>query len=515
MNEKLKIGFDTEKVVLALTRAIDEIETSTQVSEFGFVKAISNGIATIIGMSKVSLDEVVEFQNGSIGIVRELKKNEVKAVLFNNVDEVKEGHRVLRKMTDLKIPVSKKIIGRVLNVFGEPIDDLGPILHGEDLEYVPVESEAPRLSEREPVSEPLITGTIAIDSMIPIGLGQRELILGDMQTGKTSLAVNAIINQKNRQKGPIYCFYVSVGQKMDKVIEVYNMLKESGAMQYTTIIVSSASDSAHTQFISPYAGCSMSEFFMRKGCDCLIVYDDLSKHAVAHREISRLLGRPAGRDAFPADAFYVHARLLERSARLNKGAGGGSMTALPIIETQESDISGYIPTNVISITDGQVFLDQREFDTQQRPAIDVGLSVSRIGSAAQADVTKMVSRSMRVELAQYKELVRLLQYSGGDLDRTQIRILQKGKQTKALILQDVDEVYSLQEQAVLAIGAHNGIFDKVLEDRKKIRMVKKNFLEVVAKECNKIMERLSSYGSISDKDLEILKNLAHKFGEEV
>lgn len=512
MNNNLKVNFDVTKTLTTLDQLVQDLEISTKVSQCGYVHSISDGIATVKGIASVELDEVVEFEGGIVGIVRELKQYEVKVVLFDGAYQVSQGSKVFRKNVDLRIPVSSSIIGRVLNIFGEPLDSLGAIV-SDDTEYLSVERAAPRLSERHPVSKPLTTGTIAIDSMIPIGLGQRELILGDMQTGKTSIALNAIISQKYRTSKPVYCFYVAIGQKMDSVLSVYNTLKDVGAMEYTTIIAASASNSAHTQFIAPYAGCTMAEFFMYKGHDTLIVYDDLSKHAVAHREISRLLGRPAGRDAFPADSFYIHARLLERAASLSKNLGGGTMTALPIVETQEGDISSYIATNVISITDGQVFLDRKEFDNQQRPAIDVGLSVSRIGSTAQAEVTKTVSRSMKAELAQYTDLARFLQFTGSDLDKTQERILKKGKQTKFLILQDVDEIYSLQEQVILCIGAHNGIFSNLTADQKQIRAIKKLFLEIVYRDCPKIIETLNFSNELSERDMATLKRLAEKFSE--
>ena len=494
---------DLPNAAEALSKALDLFQSETRIAEYGTVQSIKNGIAIVNGLSEVGLNEVVEFENGITGIVREFESRSAKVVLFNDADTIAQGSKVTRKYTELLVPVGKGILGRVIDPFGNAIDGLGDIQG--DLYNLPIENKAPRLSERKPVSIPLATGTIAIDFIIPIGLGQRELILGDMQTGKTTLALNAIINQKGRQK-PIYCFYIAVGQKADKTIQVYNTLKEAGAMSYTTIVSTTASDSAHTQFIAPYAGCAMAEYFMREGHDTLIVYDDLWRHAVAYREISRLLGRPAGRDAFPADSFYIHARLLERSACLS---GGGSMTALPIMETQDGDISSYIATNVISITDGQIFLDRNEFDAQQRPAIDIGLSVSRVGSAAQLDMTKKVSLGMKSEIAQYKDLKNFLSFTSTELDPTQERILRKGEYTSALIRQEVDEVYSLVDEVLLAIGSHNGIFSR--SNGKKLVHVKKAFLEDAHKSYKSIIETLKTSKTLSDADRKALTDFAAKW----
>jgi len=491
---------DLKNASEALNKALDDFGQEIGVSEFGTVQSAKDGIVKIKGLSQVGLNEVVEFKDGIIGRVLEFKSNLVTAVLFNNAEMVQEGDKVKRTHTELKVPVGQGILGRVIDPFGNPIDGLGS-LEGS-VSYAPIEGKAPRLSERKPVSVPLATSTIAVDFMIPIGLGQRELIAGDMQTGKTTLALNAIINQKSRKK-PIYCFYVAIGQKTDKTIEVYNVLKEAGAMEYTTIVASSASDSAHTQFIAPYSGCAMAEFFMNKGYDTLIVYDDLWRHAVAYREISRLLGRPAGRDAFPADAFHVHAKLLERSACLKKG---GSMTALPIMETQDGDISSYIATSVISITDGQIFLDRRAFDDQQRPAIDIGLSVSRVGSSAQLEATKSVSRGMKSEITQYKELKDFLSFTGTELDATQERLLRKGEYVNALISQEADERYSLQDEILLAIGSHNGIFGRT--NGKKLRQVKLEFIQAINKSFKSIADTLYASNSISPEDMDRLREFA-------
>ena len=508
MTESVTTNIDFDKLDKALYQLIDGLEQDTLVTESGYVHTVADGIASVKGLANACLDEVIEFPGGIIGVVRELLPYETKVVLFNRFEEVKSGALAKRTCEELRIPVGDAVIGRVIDVFGNPIDGMGEI-RGET-KLMPIERQAPKLVDRSPVSKPLTTGIIAIDSMIPIGLGQRELILGDMQTGKTSIAIGTILNQLARYKAgnPIYCFYVAIGQKMDSIVEVYEQLKAGGAMQYTTIIAASASDSAHSQFIAPYAGSTLAEHFMDAGKNCLIIYDDLSKHAVAHREISRLLGRPAGRDAYPADSFYIHARLLERSANLQNG---GSITALPIIETQDGDISGYIATNVISITDGQIFLDSRMLD---RPKIDVGESVSRTGSAAQASATKKVSRSMKSELAQYSELAKFAQFTSGNLDKVQMKILQKGQQTKHLLSQDEDERYTLEEEAILIAGSHYGIFAQIKNDKKQVRSIKKAFLAAVESGYPQIFKEIRTTNDITDSSLEVLKQIASKFEME-
>jgi len=497
-----------------IQESIKKLTIDTSVSEFGEVVSIADGIATVRGISPF-LEEVIRFESGNLGIVKELLPYETKVVLFNKFYQVQSGMKAFRTNEELRVPVGHRIIGRVLDVFGEPIDGLGPInLGGSDNStYLPIERPAPKMIDRFPVSKPLITGIVAIDSMIPIGLGQRELILGDMQTGKTSIAIGTILNQRYRYLigDPIYCFYVAIGQKMDSIVEVHKKLKAAGAMEYTTIIAASAGDSAHCQFIAPYVGCTMAEYFMEQGKDCLVVYDDLSKHAVAHREISRLLGRPAGRDAYPADSFYIHARLLERAAFIREESGGGSMTALPIIETQDSDISGYISTNVISITDGQIVLDARKLD---KPSIDIGLSVSRTGGSAQASATRKVSKSLKAELAQYSELVKFLQFTSGGLDTVQANILQKGKQTTYLLMQEEDERYTFEELILLIVGAHYRMFGDGPLDKKEVRNIKERFLSIIVSSHKEILDKIRQTGDISDEEINQVKRIAEKFSKQ-
>lgn len=504
---------DLEKFQNEILASIESIDNSVSVCEFGIVHSVADGIATLKGLTSVGLDEVVRFgEDGPLGIVKELHEFEVKVALIDRFDEIKQGSIGKRTHSDFKIPVSQNLVGRVVDIFGQAIDGLGEI-KTDDAVWMSIEAPATKMINRQPVTEPLITGTIAIDAMIPIGLGQRELILGDRQTGKTSITLNAIINQMYRYQAgePMYCVYVAIGQKTDKIISVYEKLKESGAIKYTTIVSASAADSASAQFLAPYVGCTIAEYFMKQGKHTLVVYDDLSKHATAHREISRLLGRPAGRDAFPADSFYTHARLLERAACINKADGGGSMTALPIIETQDSDISGFVATNVISITDGQLFLDPKEFYAQQRPAIDIGLSVSRIGSSAQIKAIKKVSRTMKSELSQYAELYSFLQLTGGTIDKTQTNILQKGKHTKYLTCQDEDERYTLVEEIILICGAHYGLFANMKNnDRKFIRKLKSDLIQLVYKDYKKIVTEIESTNDISEEGLATLKKATQK-----
>ena len=429
-----------------LRSSIESFTPNTKEQEVGFVVAVGDGIAKIQGIDHAMYGEIIEFESGAKGMVQDIKSDSIGCILFNKEDSVAEGDRVNRTGKKTGVPVGEGFLGRVVDALGTPIDGGGDIIASD---FRPVEHEAPGIIDRKSVSVPLETGILAIDSMFPIGRGQRELIIGDRQTGKTSIAVDTIINQKD--KGVI-CVYVAIGQKASTVAKLVNTLDKHGALPYTIIMAATASDSSALQYIAPYAATSMAEYFMYKGKDVLIVYDDLSKHAVAYRALSLLLERSPGREAYPGDVFYLHSRLLERSSRLSDEAGGGSITALPIIETQAGDVSAYIPTNVISITDGQIFLESSLFFSGQRPAVNVGLSVSRVGGAAQSKAMKKASGSIRIDLAQYREMEVFTQFSS-DLDQVTKNQLTYGKGLMELLKQPLCRPLSLHEQVITLVVA--------------------------------------------------------------
>ena len=429
-----------------LRSSIKSFTPNTKEQEVGFVVAVGDGIAKIQGIDHAMYGEIIEFESGAKGMVQDIKSDSIGCILFNKEDSVAEGDRVNRTGKKTGVPVGEGFLGRVVDALGTPIDGGGDIIASD---FRPVEHEAPGIIDRKSVSVPLETGILAIDSMFPIGRGQRELIIGDRQTGKTSIAVDTIINQKD--KGVI-CVYVAIGQKASTVAKLVNTLDKHGALPYTIIMAATASDSSALQYIAPYAATSMAEYFMYKGKDVLIVYDDLSKHAVAYRALSLLLERSPGREAYPGDVFYLHSRLLERSSRLSDEAGGGSITALPIIETQAGDVSAYIPTNVISITDGQIFLESSLFFSGQRPAVNVGLSVSRVGGAAQSKAMKKASGSIRIDLAQYREMEVFTQFSS-DLDQVTKNQLTYGKGLMELLKQPLCRPLSLHEQVITLVVA--------------------------------------------------------------
>jgi F-type H+-transporting ATPase subunit alpha len=441
------LDFDSKEISRIFEEEASNFVTESHVHEIGYILSISDGIAIVDGLLHAFMDEVIKFENNTEGIVKELTNSYVRVVLFGNFRTIKSGMRAFRTHKTISVGVGYDILGRVVDAFGNPIDG-GPGINIE--QDMPIETSAPQIPERKAIREPMNTGIISIDAIIPIGRGQRELIIGDQQTGKTSVAVSAILNQLKYVGTPreMKCVYVAIGQKTDSVMRVYNTLKKHGAMAYTTIVSATASYSAMQQFIAPYTGCAIAEFFMQRKHDCLIIYDDLSKHAIAYREISRLLGRGAGRDAYPADAFYVHARLLERAACLSEG---GSITALPIIETQAGDVSAYISTNVISITDGQIFLDTTLFREAQRPAVDVGISVSRIGGDAQANITKKTAKGIRIELSRYQELKNYAEFAGNALGKEQRQMLDNGRKLTLALIQSENVLYSEAEQAIVMI----------------------------------------------------------------
>lgn len=420
-------------------------------NEIGWVNSVGDGIAYIDGIDHAMYGEIVVFENGQKAMVQDIREDEIGCILFDDEEEIEEGTKVFRSGRMAGVPVGENFIGRVVNALGEPIDGKGKI---DADDYRPLEQPAPGIVERKSVDTPLETGILSIDSMFPIGRGQRELIIGDRQTGKTSIAVDTILNQKGKR---VICIYVAIGQKASTVSKLVRTLEKHGAMEYSIVVSSTASDAAPLQYIAPYAGTALAEYFMYRGQDVLIVYDDLSKHAVAYRELSLLLERPPGREAYPGDVFYLHSRLLERSSRLSEALGGGSITALPIIETQEGDVSAYIPTNVISITDGQIFLESGLFFSGMRPAVNVGLSVSRVGGAAQTKAMKRAAGSIRIDLAQYREMEVFTQFSS-DLDAVTRQQLEYGRDLMELLKQPLEQPMSLAEQVITLCAASNKLF---------------------------------------------------------
>ena len=438
--------------------------------ETGVVISIGDGIARIYGLDNVMYNELLEFPGQIYGIALNLEEDNVGSILLAESHKIKEGDIVKRTGRIISIPAGENVIGRVVNPLGEPLDEKDPI---RSAIFMPIEALAPGVIDRRPVKEPLQTGIKAIDAMIPIGRGQRELIIGDRQTGKTAIALDTIINQKGQD---MICIYVAIGQKQSTVAQVVKTLTETGAMEYSVVVVASASDPAALQYIAPYSGCAMGEYFRDHGRHALLVYDDLSKHAAAYREISLLLRRPPGREAYPGDVFYLHSRLLERAAKMNEEKGGGSLTALPIIETQASDVSGYIPTNVISITDGQIYLLPDLFNAGQRPAIDVGISVSRVGGNAQIKAMKQVAGSLKMDLAQYRELEAFTQF-GSDLDKITIAQLERGKRLSELLKQDEGKPMMVEKQVVSIFAGTRGYLDEWPLDR--VRQFETEMLEFV------------------------------------
>jgi F-type H+/Na+-transporting ATPase subunit alpha len=457
-----------EEITSIIKNEIQRYEKKIQTVDSGSIIQIGDGIARVYGLDDCMEGELLQFPNGIYGMALNLEQDNVGCVLLGPEKGIKEGDIVKRVGKVVEVPVGEELIGRVVNSLGIPIDGKGPI---KEADTKPIEVAAPGVIERQSVREPLQTGIKAIDSMIPIGKGQRELIIGDRQTGKSALALDAIINQKNKN---VVCIYVAIGQKQSTVAHLVNTLTEMGAMDYTIIVSSTASESAPLQFIAPYAGCSMGEYFMYKGRDVLIVYDDLSKHAVAYRTMALLLRRPPGREAYPGDVFYIHSRLLERAAKLSNKLGGGSLTALPIIETLAGDVTAYIPTNVISITDGQIFLESELFYAGQRPAVNAGISVSRVGGNAQIKAMKQVAGTLRIELAQYRELAAFAQF-GSDLDKESLRRLEKGKRLIEILKQDQFRPMSVENQIMILYAATHDFLLKIKVSM--IREYEKRFLE--------------------------------------
>lgn len=454
-------------IISILKSEIENFDFDTRDKEVGTVIWVGDGIVTIYGIDNAMYGEIVVFENGIKGMVQDIRRTEIGCILFGKDTGIKEGTKVTRTGKRAGVPVGEEFLGRIINALGAPIDGKGAI---KEADYMPVEQEAPSIADRQSVNEPLQTGILSIDSMFPIGKGQRELIIGDRQTGKTSIALDTIINQRGKD---VVCIYVAIGQKASTVAKIVSTLEKNDAMDYTIIVASTASDPAPLQYIAPYAGTSMAEYFMHKGKDVLIVYDDLSKHAVAYRTLSLLLGRSPGREAYPGDVFYLHSRLLERSSKLKDSLGGGSITALPIIETQAGDVSAYIPTNVISITDGQIFLESDLFFSGMRPAVNVGLSVSRVGGAAQTKAMKKATGTVRIDLAQFREMEVFTQFSS-DLDENTKEQLTYGKGLMELLKQPLCHPLSMAEQVITLVAATNKLFLNV--DIKKVKQIQMDML---------------------------------------
>ncbi|MCB1232894.1 MAG: F0F1 ATP synthase subunit alpha [Verrucomicrobiae bacterium] len=502
-------------ILQELESEIAGLKTSVSKSNVGVVREIGDGVAKVEGLSDVMLNEMIEFPGGLYGLALNLEETEVGCVLLGEGLDIKEGDEVRTTGKLLQVPVGKAMLGRVVNALGQPIDGKGDI-SAED--SYPVEKIAPGIIPRQSVSQPVQTGIMAVDAMIPIGRGQRELIIGDRATGKTTIAVDTIISQANQNRAaeegrlkdhrPLYCIYVAVGQKLSNVARTISTLEEAGAMDYTVVVSASASDTATNQYLAPYAGCAMGEWFMDNGMDALIVFDDLSKHAVAYRQVSLVLRRPSGREAYPGDVFYLHSRLLERSARLNEKNGGGSLTALPIIETQAGDVSAYIPTNVISITDGQIYLETDLFYQGIRPAISVGLSVSRVGSAAQTKAIKKVSGTTKLDLAQFREMQAFAQF-GSDLDDKTKKLIERGQRIVELFKQPQYSPLPLEVQVAQLYAMQNGYFDDVAVD--KVKDCQEKLQEYLTTRKDALMAKISEEKALTDEIVSELKSALEDF----
>ncbi len=491
-----------DEIISILKEEIENYDEISKNQEVGTVISVGDGIATVYGIDHAMYGEVVVFENGLKGMVQDIRTNSMGCILFGSDSGIREGSKVSRTGRQAGIPVGNGFIGRIVNALGAPVDGKGEI---KEEEYRPVEYPAPGIIDRKSVTVPLETGILSIDSMFPIGRGQRELIIGDRQTGKTSLAIDTILNQKGKD---VICIYVAVGQKASTVAKVVSTLEKHGAMEYTTVFSSTASDCAPLQYIVPYAGTALAEFFMYQGKDVLIVYDDLSKHAVAYRALSLLLERSPGREAYPGALFYLHSRLLERSSRLNEKSGGGSITALPIIETQAGDVSAYIPTNVISITDGQIFLESDLFFAGMRPAVNVGLSVSRVGGAAQTKAMKKASGSIRIDLAQYREMEVFTQFSS-DLDEATKAQLTYGSCLMELLKQPLCSPLKLHEQVITLWAATHKAFVHV--ETKKIKQYQKELLEYFDNVYPEVGREINESKQLSDELGEKILQIAEEF----
>ena len=499
------------EVTKILKEQIKKFGDKAEVTEVGQVLSVGDGIARVYGLDNVQAGEMVEFSTGIKGMALNLESDNVGVVIFGDDKSIKEGDVVKRTGSIVDTPVGKNLLGRVVDALGNPIDGKGDLDKKSTRKRVDV--KAPGIIPRQSVNQPMQTGLKAIDSLIPIGRGQRELIIGDRQTGKTAVAIDTIINQKEinksgEEKDKLYCIYVAIGQKRSTVAQIVKSLEDAGAMDYTTIVSATASDPAPLQFLAPYTGCTMGEYFRDNGMHALIIYDDLSKQAVAYRQMSLLLRRPPGREAYPGDVFYLHSRLLERAAKLNDDKGGGSLTALPIIETQAGDVSAYIPTNVISITDGQIFLETELFNQGIRPAVNVGLSVSRVGSAAQTKAMKKVAGSIKLELAQYREMAAFAQF-GSDLDASTQKLLNRGSKLTELLKQNQYSPMPVAQQVIAVFSGVKGFLDDV--ELNKIQNIEKQIYEEIKSSSPDIIESINNTGKLEEQIEKKLTSIIEEF----
>jgi len=505
------MDINPSEVTKVIKEQIEDFGSETEVSEVGQVLSVGDGIARIFGLDNVEAGEMVEFSEGTKGMALNLENDNVGVVIFGDDSKIKEGDIVKRTGKIVDVAVGKSLLGRVVDGLGNPIDGKGPIDPKSERRRVDV--KAPGIIARKSVHEPMQTGLKAIDSLIPIGRGQRELIIGDRQTGKTAIAIDTIINQKEINKSDdeskkLYCIYVAIGQKRSTVAQIVKTLEEAGALEYTIVVAATASDPAPLQFLAPYIGCTMGEYFRDNGMHGLIVYDDLSKQAVAYRQMSLLLRRPPGREAFPGDVFYLHSRLLERAAKLSEDQGGGSLTALPIIETQASDVSAYIPTNVISITDGQIFLETELFFKGVRPAVNVGISVSRVGSSAQIKAMKQVAGSIKLELAQYREMAAFAQF-GSDLDASTQQLLNRGAKLTELLKQGQYSPLKVEEQVISIFCGVRGYLDNI--ETSKIKDFESGLLSQIKSDSPDILENINKTGKLDESNETKLKSFIENF----
>ena len=494
-----------QDIASVIKKQIEEYGSSASMVNVGVVTEVGDAIANIHGLSGVQLTELLEFPGGVIGMAMNLEEDSVSAVILGDDKEIAEGNEVRSTGRIAEVPVGEMVIGRVMNALGEPIDGRGAITSSESR---PVEKVAPNVVSRQAVNTPMQTGIKAIDSMIPIGRGQRELIIGDRSTGKSAIAIDTIINQKG---GDLICIYVSIGQRVAKVAATVAQLEEYGAMEHTIVVAANASDPVALQYLAPYTGCAIGEYFMDQGKDVLIIYDDLSKHAWAYRQLSLLLKRPPGREAYPGDVFYLHSRLLERAARLSPELGGGSITALPIIETQAGDVSAYIPTNVISITDGQIYLETDLFNSGTRPAVNVGLSVSRVGGSAQTRAMRKVAGQLRLDLAQYRELVTFAQFGTDDLDDATRTRLERGQRISEVLKQAQYVPLPMNNQVVVLYAAINGFMDQVPVDT--VKQWESNFIAFMSANHSEILESISTNADINEETETKLKEAIEAFNK--
>src|SRR3989338_5600822 len=497
-----------EEVTSVIKKELEKFKSKMKMESVGTILQVGDGIARVYGLDDVIASELIELPGGIMGMVLNLEEESVGIVIFGSDENIKDGDIVKRTGKIAQVPVGKALIGRVVDALGNPIDEKGPIVTDK---FRPIEGRSPNVIQRQPVKEPLQTGIKAIDSMIPIGRGQRELIIGDRQTGKTSIAIDTIINQKNQADRPI-CIYVAIGQRQGSVAQIKKVLEDAGAMEYTVIVTAASTDPPALKFIAPFAGAAIGEEFMENGKHVLIIYDDLTKHSWAYRAMSLLLKRPPGREAYPGDVFYLHSRLLERAAKLSDEMGSGSMTALPIIETQGSDVSAYIPTNVISITDGQIYLETDLFNAGTRPAINAGISVSRVGGAAQTKAMKMVAGKLRLDLAQFREIEAFAQFAS-DLDPATQQQIKRGQKLTEVLKQPQYNPLSVAQQVTIIYAANEGVLDNV--ENKDIQRFKSEWFRFMSANNKKLEDKLNSGAALDDNEKKELKSALEKFRDNL